>query len=385
MIITLNCFIFINIINMNKILLIGDTHLGMAYPNNYIKWFNTSKIYFEKFLIPIINDELDENDVIVHLGDLFDNRNIIPIDILNYAQSLLEKLSSICPVHILIGNHDIGNKSTNDINTIKLYKYIPNIHIYEVPEKINLFGKSVLMLPWVEKRKDQIEYLKEYSGCDYLFCHSDLNGAKMHLTSVAHKNNDKINVEDFIGYNHVYSGHIHLYQKVKQFTFVGSTYQMDRNDIDNQKGIFILDTKDETERFIPNNTSPVFKKVYIRTEEDIERLEDVSTRDYVDIFISNNLLINNRKLRRKLEVMLETGNFSSVEYIDDVSKKNDKLEIDITNTENEESEFSIKLEYDDIIRDWIVEQKWEPKVKNGVLQEFNEIIDIYKSNYKEDI
>ena len=51
--------------------------------------------------------------------------------------------------------------------------------------------------------------------------------------------------------------------------------------------------------------------------------------------IKNNLLINNRKLRRKLEVMLEQGNFASVDYIDDITKElvdgeevNESIELD---------------------------------------------------------
>ena len=64
-------------------------------------------------------------------------------------------MSKICPVHIFIGNHDLYTKSTNDLNTVKLYKYIPNVTVYESPQKIDFLGKSILMLPWVERRKDQ--------------------------------------------------------------------------------------------------------------------------------------------------------------------------------------------------------------------------------------
>jgi DNA repair exonuclease SbcCD nuclease subunit len=375
---------------MSKILIIGDTHLGLGYPNSVDKWFKVHKEYFEDFLIPLVQKEMTSNDIIVHCGDLFDNRSVVPINILNYAQDLLEKLSQICPIHILIGNHDLYTKSSNDVNTVKLYKYIPNITVYEEPTKIEFYGKSILMLPWVEKKQEQIDILKKFTGCDYLFCHSDLNGAKMHLTSVAHKNNDKIDVEEFSGYKNVYSGHIHILQVSKNFTFVGNNFEMDRNDINNQKGIFILDTFLGEERFIPNNISPKYKKIYIRTQEDIESLESVSTKDYIDLFISNSLLINNRKLRRKLEMMLESGNFASVDYIDDLVLENDNTENksvldDITEEElNNGIVPSIQLEYTDLIRQYINNQKYESeKIKSGVLQEFNEIAKIYDEGYLE--
>lgn len=374
---------------MSKIMVIGDTHLGLGYPNSVDKWFKVHKEYFEKFLLPLVWKEMTSFDMIVHCGDLFDNRSVVPINILNYAQDLLEKLSSICPVHILIGNHDLYTKASNDVNTVKLYKYIPNITVYEKPTKIDFCGKSILMLPWVEKKQDQIDILKRFSGCDYLFCHSDLNGAKMHLTSVAHKNQDKIDVDDFSGYENVYSGHIHILQVTKNFTFVGNNFEMDRNDINNQKGIFILDTLVDEERFIPNNISPKYKKIYIRTQEDIDQLENTSTKDYIDLYISNSLLINNRKLRRKLELMLESGNFASVDYIDDLVLENTEETKSVIEEITEEELNngvvpSIQLEYTDLIRKYINTQNYESeKIKNGVLQEFNEIARIYDEGYLE--
>lgn len=371
---------------MSKILLIGDTHLCLGFPNSVDKWFKIHQEYFEEFLLPLLRKELTKDDIVIHLGDLFDNRTVVPINVLNYAQSILERIAEICPVHIIIGNHDLYNKSKNDVNTVKLYKYIPNIHVYEEPTKIEFSGKSILMLPWVEKRKDQIEILKQFSGCDYLFCHSDLNGAKMHLTSVAHKNPDKIDVEEFSGYKYVYSGHIHLVQRNKNFTFVGNIFEMDRNDLGNQKGIFILDTQTGQERFAPNTVSPKFKKIYLRSEEDVLALDGLSTKDYIDIFISNSLLINNRKLRRKLEAMLEQGNFASVEYMDDLIQEKvdkDKSAPESIINESDNSLPTLKLEYTEVIRGYINSLKYDSdRIKDGVLREFDNITQIFDENYK---
>ena len=372
---------------MSKILLIGDSHLSLGYPNSVDKWFKIHQEYFQDFLLPLIKKELTSDDIIVHLGDLFDNRSVVPINVLNFAQNVLEEMSKICPVHVIVGNHDLYTKSTNDVNTVKLYKYIPNIYVYEEPTEIEFNGKSILMMPWVEKRKDQIQILKKYSGKDYLFCHSDLNGAKMHLTSVAHKNNDKIDIKEFSGYKKVRTGHIHIRQSVDNVTFVGSIFEMDRNDRDNQKGIFIIDTITDSEYFVENNISPRFKKVWVRTEEDILSLDSVSTKDYIDLYISNSLLINNRKLRRKLEMMLETGNFASVEYLDDIVEKRgeEKSIIDEISTEELESGVipSLQLEYTEIIKDYIGNQKYNSeKIKFGVISEFEQITQIYNQNYK---
>ena len=242
-------------------------------------------------------------------------------------------------------------------------------------------------MPFIDKKVEQIKELKRYSGCDYLFCHSDLNGAKMHLTSVANKNLDKIDVDEFSGYNDVRTGHIHIRQKIGNITFVGSVFEMDRNDMDNTKGIFILDTNTVEETFVENKISPKFKKVYVRVEEDISSLDKISTRDYIDLYISNSLLINNRKLRRKLEIILETGNFASVEYLDDINKTDstddDDIKESIVNEALDNNQIhDVKLEYKEVIRDYISSLKYgSDKTKSGILNEYDEIVKIYDDGY----
>jgi DNA repair exonuclease SbcCD nuclease subunit len=370
---------------MSKILLIGDVHLGMSYPNNYNKWFGVAKEYFKDFLIPFVKKNLCKDDIIVQLGDLFDNRNYIPIDILNYGQSILEELSDICKVHVLVGNHDMHNKSDGELNSLKAFRHIPNVFIYEKPQKIEFCGKTILMLPYYEKRLEQIEVLRKYTGCDYLFCHSDLNGAKMHLTSAAHRNMDKIDETDFTGYKNVKTGHIHIRQTIGNITFVGSIFQMDRNDLGDQKGIYLIDTKSDKEIFIENKISPVFRKFKVVDEKSVDELDKLmGSKDYIDLSISNTLLISNRKLRRKLEIMLENGNFASVEYIDDIIRVDDNGEtvVESVTTEDGVIDISIELEYEKYIRDYIEKQKYDSdKFKTGILKEFDDILKIYSDNY----
>jgi hypothetical protein len=102
--------------------------------------------------------------------------------------------------------------------------------------------------------------------------------------------------------------------------------------------------------------------------------------------VSNNLLINNRKLRRKLESILESGSFYSVEYIDDIVSDEDSDEdFEMNESVSEEDTISLKLDYDQIIRNYITDQKWESDdIKSGILFEFDEIIKIYKNQYKND-
>ena len=282
----------------------------------------------------------------------------------------------------MVGNHDLFNKGSNDVNSVRLFSYISdNIFVYEKTSTLEIFDKKLVLMPWVEKRLDMIKEISSNPG-DYLFCHSDLNGCRMHLNSVAHRNPDKIDVEEFKQYKRIFSGHVHIRQVNTNFEFIGSLWQMDRNDIGDQKGITILDLVTEKIDFVPNTHSPVFKKFTVKEELDIDQLDSIKkTKDYIDLTISNNLLMNNRKLRRKLETLLEVGNFASVEYLDDIVTEEKKKE---SEKEKDESlDISIQLDYEEYISKYISDQKYNnDNFRKGIVSEFDEIIRIYHESYK---
>jgi hypothetical protein len=77
-----------------------------------------------------------------------------------------------------------------------------------------------------------------------------------------------------------------------------------------------------------------------------------NSKDYIDISISNSLSYNNRKLRRKLEVILEKSGFSSVDYIDDIVLGTEEQEKDdVVEFDESSMDISIQLDYGDYIKD----------------------------------
>ena len=362
-----------------RVFITTDWHFGI-YLNNLDKWLNMMEDYFLNSFIPFLKKEAKEGDILIHCGDIYDNRTSIPIIVSYKLEKILAQISEILPVHIIVGNHDLWNKGTNDVNSVRLFNFIDNIHVYEKIHTLEVFDKKLVLMPWIEKRLDMINEIKNNSG-DYLFCHSDLNGCRMHLNSVAHRNPDKIDINEFRGYQHVFSGHIHIRQSNNNFTFIGSPYQMDRNDMGDKKGITILDLSTGDIEFVENTYSPSFRKFTVKEEDDVENLEMLKdSKDYIDLVISNNLLVNDRKLRRKLETLLEVGSFTSVEYLDDIVSEDETEEEELT---QEELEISIHLDYKEFISNYIKNQNYDnDKFRGGVLVEFNEIIRIYNENYK---
>jgi DNA repair exonuclease SbcCD nuclease subunit len=374
--------------------MITDTHFGI-YLNDLDRWLDMMSRTFREWLFPYLRANVRPGDIMIHLGDLFDNRTSIPINVMNEVEKLLLELSEILPVHIIVGNHDLWNKGTNDVNSVRLYSYLsPDIYTYQGSVTLDMDGRKLVLMPWVEKRKNLIKAIQENPG-DYLFCHSDLNGCRMHLNSVAHRNPDKIGVDEFAGYSDVFSGHIHITQKNKNFRFIGSLWQMDRNDINDQKGITVLTPVTGEVEFVPNTYSPQFRKLRILQESDVNDLDrEIGSKDYIDLLISNKLLVSNRKL----EAVLEKGSFSSVEYLDDIVEetKEDPAEIALNEAlsgalggdlDSESVQKALaEMDYGQFIRTYITAQTYGDGIfKEKVLEEYDAIVATYKKGYQENV
>lgn len=366
-----------------KIYMTGDTHFGLSAAHNLNKWMKIQFGYFYDQFIPYLEKHVKEGDILIHGGDLFDDRSNIPIIILNKVEQLLIDLGKILPVHIIVGNHDLYNRVDTSVNTPKLFRHIPNVNIYEKPHVLYRNDKKIVLIPWVERRVDLIKEIQSNQG-DYLFCHSDLNGCRMHLSSIAHRNKDKIDVQEFSGYDRVFSSHIHIRQVEQNFEFIGAPYQMDRNDYNDRKGMTILDIETGKTEFIENTISPTFKRFKIEKDGDLLLLEQLDTdKHYVDLEINNSVLIGKKKNRKILEEALSKKKFTSIDYINDLIKKsNDEDSMEMKNVEIDLDNLKID-EFDKTIIDYTSNQIYSTEEqKKGVLDELNTLFTIYNKEYK---
>lgn len=331
--------------------MLSDLHFG-KYNND--EWLFRMEDYFYNFFIPVITKYKKSNDVLVILGDIFDNRNSINLKAINIVIKLFEDLAKIIDIYILIGNHDMYLMNDNSINSVSVIRNIDGITIYDKPTNINFDGLDVLMMPWINGKNNEIDVL-DNNTADLLFCHSDLNGCRTQLHPTRPHNRNILNIDDFKGYEHIYSGHIHIRQKIKNFTFVGSPYHLDRNDVENRKGIYIFDTKTKTDFLIENNYSPEFKKIKIISESDFKELKTVlDTKDFIDVSISNELLVKKPELRLEFDKLANKYKISNLEFIDDIvkDKKNikpienidiKKLSIEWVNNLSIDNDIKIKM------------------------------------------
>ena len=295
--------------------MITDTHFGI-HPMKQDRWLKMQTQWFNEFLVPFLKKHYKPGDVLCILGDIFDNRTSINIKVMNTVIEMFQTLGSILPVHILVGNHDMWAMNNTEICSTASIRHIPGINLYTQPTQV-IFGESkVLMCPWISQKNTENEILKS-SNADYLFTHSDLKGARTQLYPTRLHNRNILDIDDFKSFKRVFSGHIHINQTIKNFTFIGSPYHLDRNDIGDTKGIYVFDPDKNEHMFVENTMSPQYQKVIIKEESDLARIDkDSCNYNYTDLYVYTNLVVDNKSFRKKLDMLLNTIEFESISWID---------------------------------------------------------------------
>ncbi len=274
-----------------RIWMISDSHLGCR--SNSVLWLQIIEDYFFNFFIPLVKKEYKKGDVLYHLGDVFDNRQSVNLAAQDLAIRVFEELGKVFPdIHIIVGNHDIMRKNSNEISSVDCLKYLPNVNVLKEPKILKYKDATCLLMPWRRNSEHEKETLNNIKDeIDYMFCHTEPQGVQK-SPSTKHLNDGGKEVGIFKRFKRVYSGHIHFRQEKGNFILVGNPYQMTRSDRDNQKGIYLLDLETGNHTFYENNVSPKFIRYYINNilNMRMEEIESEIKDNFVDVFIPSNVL-----------------------------------------------------------------------------------------------
>lgn len=272
-------------INYNKIFLLSDTHLGVRA--NSLEWLQNIKQFFYNFYIPYLKQNIEPGDCLFFLGDFFDNRQLLDINVLNVGIDIILDISKIIPIHIITGNHDIYKKYDTDVNSIVAFRYIPNVTIYEKPAIVTNGNNNILILPWIGNKDVEENYIRA-NKCEYIFSHTNIAGFKFDNGKDI-KSAYAVDVSKFRQIKKLFSGHIHKRQEIGNFIYIGSPYHTKRSDISNDKGLYIFNPNNNTNTFIPNDFSPIFQRILLDNilELSLNDTIKILNNNYTDIIVSD--------------------------------------------------------------------------------------------------
>ena len=130
-----------------KIALINDTHWGIRNDSQFFL------DYFKRFVDNIFLPYLDEHQIttVIHLGDIVDRRKYINFVTLRHLKDTLlhPLLDRGVDFHVIIGNHDVPYKNTNDINSMSELFDQHNVSYYSEPSVQSFDGTDILFVPWI--------------------------------------------------------------------------------------------------------------------------------------------------------------------------------------------------------------------------------------------
>lgn len=267
-----------------KIWIISDTHIG--FNNGNREWFGIFDDCYRNFLLPLFRENAGRDDILVHCGDVFEERQSINLFAITTGVSVFEEFGRIFSgVHVICGNHDVQNDRNNDITSLDCLKYIDNISVYRKPARLEVSGKNISLVPWEKDNAKFLRTMQEHAGSDYVFCHADILGATMNASKT--KSKSGVDAGSLKSIKKIYSGHIHNRHDYKNITFVGSPYSMTFNDVDNKKGVYSIDLETGETVFHPNNVSPEFKRVAYGeiVKKDMDAVRSVLGNNFVELMV----------------------------------------------------------------------------------------------------
>ena len=121
-----------------NVLVFTDQHFG-------VKGNAPSRQKISTMAIKNILMAVDKNNVsnIIFCGDYFHQRNALTVDTLNIAYRCLQALAKKCNVYMILGNHDLFNKNSTDVNSINIFRDNENIYVIDKATEVKLNGIQI--------------------------------------------------------------------------------------------------------------------------------------------------------------------------------------------------------------------------------------------------
>jgi DNA repair exonuclease SbcCD nuclease subunit len=204
---------------MSKVAIFSDLHFG-AKKNSELVLYSQIR-FIEKCLVPYLKKH--KITKLFFLGDMFDNRSSINIKIKNEVIKIFENYLKDFDIDLIVGNHDSYFNSSIDVNSVKFFNKFDNVNVIDKITKVDVYGKKVVLVPWIVDQGHFIHEFKKFSG-DICMGHFNINGFNLNKYKTSE---DGLPTKLFgKKCKKVYSGHFHTRSTQKHYgveiIYVGS-------------------------------------------------------------------------------------------------------------------------------------------------------------------
>lgn len=251
-----------------KILLFSDLH---AHPFKSYSYINehgiNSRLQDALNCIDQIIEYTEQNqiDMVLFGGDLFHIRQSVDTVTLHNTYERLIKLSKLCPLYMLVGNHDQADKAGKYYSTSIFsnpLKMLDTVGISILTDKNNK-KISVCHIPFTEDREQIRNIVGLAPTNSILLGHLGISGAMLGADFVFPGKEDAsledLSPDKFLG---VFLGHFHMHQKLHDNAwYIGAPLQHTWGDKSQKRGFCVWDSDVPTKFKLVGLKSPKFIEV----------------------------------------------------------------------------------------------------------------------------
>tara|TARA_R110002167_G_scaffold141747_2_gene330092 strand:+ start:2884 stop:3942 length:1059 start_codon:yes stop_codon:yes gene_type:complete len=263
-----------------KIALITDTHWGVRNDNqSFLDMIN--RFHGEVFF-PYIKDH--DIDTVIHLGDIVDRRKYISYTTLrDMNNNFIDKCQrENLDLHILIGNHDVTYKNTNEVNSMNEL-YSGDVQGYSEAQEVEFDGCKILFLPWINTQNyDKSMRMIKGTTSQVVMGHLEVAGCLMQRGIT---NDHGLTIDTFKDFDIVMSGHFHTRSITNNIHYLGCPYELTWSDYQDPKGFHVFDTDTRELEFIENPIRMFHKVFYDDSDMSVEDINKVNFDDYTGTLV----------------------------------------------------------------------------------------------------
>lgn len=245
---------------MTRILLIGDPHIRHTHLSEgkaLLDW------------IEVVAEE-HKPDLIVNLGDTFNDHAVIRAEVLCTVSRHLDRLlEGKAPVVMVLGNHDMHRPNSSEYHALETFESKKNLILADVLT----VADGITYVPYVHEAKDWPK-----TSTSIVITHNTFIGADYGFKTAS----DGLSTEqldcDFVASGHIHKRQILEYGSVRsgRILYPGTPMCLSASDADQVKGLTILDTDDMSQTFI-KSPFPMWRTLDFRIG--IDSTMNVNTTD----------------------------------------------------------------------------------------------------------
>ena len=226
----------------------------------------------------------EENcDYVAFLGDWNENRSSINIDTLGYSFRGAKALNDLgVPVFFVVGNHDLYHRHNREIHSIVPFEEFSNFHVINEPTVVKQIEGGALFCPYLFH--DEYPRIIKHLKLPFWAGHFEFRGFS--ITNYGIPMPTGPNPADFIGPEHIVSGHFHKRQANGNIIYMGNTFPMDFGDAgDIDRGMMVFNHDSGLMEFFNWEECPKYIKTSLSSllEGDEKLLEHARVRCLIDI------------------------------------------------------------------------------------------------------